>query len=131
MKAGLPTLLSGAITLAATALDASEPGRMRAKLFEELKREFTFEPEPVKRDSAGDDVQDNTGAVVLPDHHVVDVPPDPEQAIREYRGILERDEFTWRHGGTIRKLERFPFKPGLKWKHNPEHNGIDLLSFSW
>jgi len=131
MKAALPTLLSGAIAFAASALDASVPGGMRTRLLEELKKEFIFEPKPVGPASTGDDRQENSGAVVLPDYVVVEVPPDPERAIRDYREILERDQFTWRHGGTIRKFERFPFKPELKWKYNPEHNGIDLVSFSW
>jgi hypothetical protein len=130
MKAGLPILRCIAVAIATTTVGTSEPGSMRARLLEELKVEFTYQPTPVDRDRAAAQ-QDSEGAVVLPDYHVVEDPRDPTRAIREYRDILEREDFTWRHGGTIKRLERLPFRPALMWKYNPEHDGIDLLSFSW
>jgi len=131
MKAGLPILLCGAFAFPASVLNAAEPGGMRARLLEELRKEFTFQPRPAETDEAKRSLESGGEAVVLPDYHFVETPHDPEPAIREYRGILEREEFSWRHGGTIKNLDRLPFKPALMWKYNPEHDGIDLLRFSW
>jgi hypothetical protein len=69
--------------------------------------------------------------LVLPELKVIEPRQKVALAVREDRERLEREEFSWRHGGTIRKFERLPGKPVLMWKYNPEHNGIDLLNFSW
>ena len=131
MKAGLPILVCGAIAFAATAMDASEPDGMRAKLHEKLRREFTFQlPTDMARatEESADAVH---GILVLPELNVIESRQGLEIVLREQRDRFEREEFSWRHGGTIKKLERLPFKPTLIWRYSPEHNGIDLLKFSW
>jgi hypothetical protein len=129
MKAGLPILLC--VAVAAATPGASEPGGMRARMLEELKREFKFQPPSDGADSPGGPAPTPHGVLVLPELSVSEQRRDVALAIREDRERLVHEEFSWRHGGTIRKLGHLPFKPTLMWRYNPEHNGIDLLNFSW
>jgi hypothetical protein len=131
MKAGIPILLCGALAAITSGLHATEPGSMRARLLEELKREFKFEPPGERAEIPDAPTTAPHGVIVLPELSVTEARRNVALAVREDRERLERDEFSWRHGGTIKKLEKLPFKPTLMWKYNPEHNGIDLVNFSW
>lgn len=131
MKASLLPFLCIAIVLVLTGLEGAESGGMRAKLLEELKREFTFKPEPREQESINNPVDPGDDVLVLPDFRVTERGRDADKAVYEQRERLEREKFSWKHGGTLLKLNKVPLKPELKWKYNPEHNGIDILSFSW
>ncbi|HUG10006.1 MAG TPA: hypothetical protein VMM36_03285 [Opitutaceae bacterium] len=119
------------ITLASvtSAMAAGEPERSVSWLTRVLTEDFKFQP---NQDSALDIMEAHDpeeGIFVLPEFKVTsNLPRGLEAAVESKRLAVEAEKFSWKHGGTILKLRS---NVKLKFKYNPEHNGIDLLSISW
>jgi hypothetical protein len=113
----------------AIAIAAGEPEKSVSWLTQVLKADFKFQP---VQDSAIDIIEAHEpeeGTVVLPEFKVTaSLPKGVEAAIQNRRLAIEAEKFSWKHGGTILKLRS---NVELKFKYNPKHDGIDLLSISW
>jgi hypothetical protein len=112
-----------------TAIVAGEPERNAAWLTQVLAADFKFQPVQSAPMDVLDTHEPEEGTVVLPEFKVTSRNPRGlESALKERRLAIETEKFSWKHGGTIVKLRS---NVELKFKYNPEHNGIDLLSISW
>jgi hypothetical protein len=122
----LPVLIVLVCSTVAFAADERDTAATRmAKL---LKEEFTFQPPEEPAPETVEAIDPSTDVVVLPLFRTFALPRGAVEAIEAGRIRAEKEKFSWKHGGTILKL-----RPNveLKFKYNPEHNGIDLLNFSW
>jgi len=112
---------------ATTVIAADESGGMSLRIAEVLERESHYEP---KKEASGTEAPDDE-VLVLPTLFVHPPPKGLEEAVEAHQRKVGYEKFSWAHGGTILKKEDWPLPFDLKFKYNPEHNGIDLLSFSW
>lgn len=126
-----------ALLCAAQALPAGEHGSAGERMAELFNQEFKYDPEAYRRARERDlevtQRADEAGGetVTLPTMIVRDRSRRAAEAVDRQRVRIEDEEFDWRDGGTIRKWEGRFLNPELRFKYNPEHNGIDLLNFSW
>lgn len=120
-------ILAAVSIVCATAMFAAdEKHEAHARLLDLLGKEFRFDP------SATGDEEDGHGSdedvVILPRFDVHPMPEGIEEAVDKAHHAAELEKFSWKHGGTILNVKG---RMKIQFKYNPDHNGIDLLSFSW
>ena len=110
-----------------TVLAAEEVAPRSLHLRERMKQEFHFDPAAnADQEARSRELEDDV--VILPQFNVVGPRRGLDRAVAEARLRAGEEHFTWKHGGTILKLGN---KVEIKFKYNPDHNGIDLLNWSW
>jgi hypothetical protein len=113
----------------AIAIAAGEPEKSVSWLTQVLTEDFKFQPVQSSTVDIMEAHEPEEGTVVLPEFKVTSRNPRGlETALKERRLAIETEKFSWKHGGTIVKLRS---NVELKFKYNPKHDGIDLLSISW
>lgn len=125
----LPILIAYLCVLNATVVIAAGP--VSKRMTERFKEEFRFEPAEIREDPDATPDPADPDTVVLPTLFVRPWALGIDKAVEESERRIERENFSWKHGGTIYRFGGPRGSLELKFKYNPEHNGIDLLNFSW
>ena len=125
----LPILIALSCVLQVPAAD--EPPTARDRMATLFKKEFKFDASLTRKPDETLPIPEEGDVVVLPLVAVHEPFRGADKAIEEATLRAELGHFTWKHGGTIHTFERLPLQPRIGFKYNPEHNGIDILNFSW
>ena len=125
----LPILI--ALWCALQAFAAEKAPTARARMAAMFNEEFKFDPGLDRKPDQDLAIPTDDDVVVLPSVSVREPFHGVDKAIEEAIARAGLEHFTWKHGGTIHTFERLPLRPKIEFKYNPDHNGIDLLNFSW
>jgi hypothetical protein len=69
--------------------------------------------------------------VVMPAFTVTDDYRALDQAVDDWQRKIDAGGFTWRDGGTYKKVVGLRFTTEFEFRFNPENHGIELLKISW
>jgi len=70
-------------------------------------------------------------AVVMPAFTVTDDYRRLDQAVDDWDRKMEADRFTWRGGGTYKRIDGPQFTTEFELRFDPEMHGVDFLRISW
>lgn len=130
MKLLLIFPLIGVTGLLASA-DPVEKPSMRARLAGEIKKLVSYAP-PALKEPAAPLLPTPSDELVVLEPFVVTTRVDAfAHKIEERQQEVLGERFTFKHGGTILKVEGKTVTTEVKLSYDPAHDGWDILSFSW